>query len=828
MNQELPLQIARYQVERKLGSGGLGAVYECLDPMLQRKVAVKLLVAHGAEAEQRFLTEARAAARLSHPNVAGLHDMGRTDDGHIFVVQELVRGLELGQLIAAHPQGLAPPVATGLLAQVALALAYAHGHGIVHRDVKPGNVMVLATGTAKLLDFGIARLVHEVSETTSPGTVVGTPQYMAPEQIRGEVPTASVDIYAFGALAYELLCGHKPHGAGQFTSLLKQVLLDAPAPLDELAPGVPPPLVALVMRCLAKQAADRPATMEDVAAQLQAMPLRWDDAVLPRAPVVPRVAASTTTLSADTLSRAWPASPPLTPTALPPARGGDLCGQTVGRFVLHERVSRGKSGDLYKAWDPVRGALVGVKIVHANDADARERLLRGGRIWIALSHPHIVRVFEVHPDYHGMPGVIVTELVDGINLDALVAQRHLSLAQAVWIVMQVCDGLAVIHARHVVHREVKPRNILVSGPELHVTLLDSGIARHENPEVDAFTKTGVFVGDLAYAAPEMATGQADQRSDVYAAAAVLYELVTRSKLPFPLPGDWRPSAGSVADMPARLASAIERGLRSDPGQRFASIVELHDQLRPLAGERRSLQNTLAVVALHGIRTQAAWQRAFSEVAARHGVSAHVDRWNFGYFSVFRFLMPWARLAKVRWFRETYQQEFREAAAVHERPSIVAHSFGTYVLGNALLRYPYLCFDKVLLCGSILPRSFPWERLIERGQVQAVRNEYGRHDVWTRAVGWFVPATGPSGLSGFTAEHTRLEQERFEFEHSEYFERGHMENRWLPFLTAEIEQRPMREQQVDPPALEIRPWGLYGLYLLLSVLLLVLAYTLPGR
>ncbi len=179
------------------------------------------------------------------------------------------------------------------------------------------------------------------------------------------------------------------------------------------------------------------------------------------------------------------------------------------------------------------------------------------------------------------------------------------------------------------------------------------------------------------------------------------------------------------------------------------------------------------------------------------------------------------MAKVRWFRETYQTEFREAAQIGALPSIVAHSFGTYILGNALLRYPNLRFDKVLLCGSILPQNFPWLQLIERGQVQALRNEYGREDIWTQAVGWFVAGTGPSGLRAFDTSHPRMIQDRFEFEHSEYFERGHMHTHWLPFLTAQVEQKPARELQVEPPKAVMRPWGLYGGYGIALLLLWLL-------
>lgn len=808
----------RYRAVRLLGTGGSGRVFECVDTLLKRRVAVKLQSVQDDDSEIRFLREAQAAARLSHPGVAGLYDVGRTAVGQVFVVQELVDGTSLGHLISVWPQGLRPNLAVHLLLQIADALAYAHANGIVHRDVKPSNVMVMETGVTKLLDFGIARVHNLLGNTpipniTAAGAIVGTPQYMSPEQMRGDVVTASTDIYAFGALAYELLSGKKPHGEGSFVTVLMRVMEEEPQALSDRVNSLPPVLEELVLTCLAKVPVDRPSTMAAVVETLQQLTHGWDPIVLGRAlshsPDLSSPGTSALVIDPPTLERTAAVPNPSKPTAT--WRNAQV-GQRLGRFVLHELVSPGKSGDLYKAYDEVRGTLVGVRVLRARDQGARERLLRGGRIWIKLQHPHIVHVYEVHPDFEGYPGIIVTQLVDGLNIDQLVAQRPPSLEQAVWIAMQTCDALAAIHAMQVVHREVKPRNIIVSGPGMHVTLLDSGIARHENPEVDAFTKTGVFVGDLAYAAPEMAQGIADQRSDIYGVAAVLYELVTRTKLPFPLPQDWQPAIELNKRLPSRLVNVLARGLQRDPQLRFGSVGELHDQLRPLAASRTETQIRPAVVALHGIRTQAAWQRAFLEVAARHGLDPHVDRWNFGYFSVVRFLVPWARLAKVRWFREAFQQEFREAGNSGPMlPSIVAHSFGTYILGNALLRYPYLRFDKVLLCGSILPRAFPWDLLLERGQVQAVRNEYGRHDVWTRAVGWFVPGTGPSGLEGFSAQHLRMEQEVFSFEHSEYFERGHMEQRWMPFLMAQVAQHPPQDITVPatPPAQ--RPWGLYAVY-----------------
>ena len=195
-----------------------------------------------------------------------------------------------------------------------------------------------------------------------------------------------------------------------------------------------------------------------------------------------------------------------------------------------------------------------------------------------------------------------------------------------------------------------------------------------------------------------------------------------------------------------------------------------------------------VFMLHGIRTYAAWQRAFVELASTYGWNCRTSRWNFGYFSTLKFVTPWQRRAKVEWFRETYRDELADQEVElsdEDRPCIVAHSFGTYILGNALLSYDYLRFDKVILCGSILPPEFPWSTILDRGQVRAVRNEFGTRDVWTSLAKVVVPGTGPSGSAGFADSHDLLRQELFTFSHSEYFEKAHMREKWMRFLESEV-------------------------------------------
>lgn len=237
-----------------------------------------------------------------------------------------------------------------------------------------------------------------------------------------------------------------------------------------------------------------------------------------------------------------------------------------------------------------------------------------------------------------------------------------------------------------------------------------------------------------------------------------------------------------------------------------------------------------IFGLHGIRTHAGWHRTLYEVLGNYAWQVRTERWTFGHFSIVKFLSPWARTAKVQWFREVYLDEKKDRRVqLSERsePSIVAHSFGTYILGNAMLKYDWLKFDKIILCGSILPVDFPWDKLIERGQVASVRNEYGVQDFWVKRVRLFVPDTGPSGYKSFACEHERFHQERFSYSHSEYFSSGHMEEKWIPFLESQI--APLKPNNLNFPARNpSRPYGLYFTQLiLLAGIVALVAWGISG-
>jgi len=250
----------RYTLRRLIAKGGMAEVWEGEDAVLGRAVAVKVLyphLAHDASFSERFRLEAIAAARLAHPNVVATYDTG-IDDGLAFIVMELVEGHTLRHELADGP--LPPALAVDIAAQVADALDYAHGAGVVHRDVKPANILLRPDGQAKVADFGIAKAVlgdEPARDLTRTGTIIGTAKYLSPEQVDGRPLDGRSDVYALGVVLYEMLCGQPPFTGDTEMAIGVQHLSARPASPRSVRPDVPPALEAIVMRALEKAPADR-------------------------------------------------------------------------------------------------------------------------------------------------------------------------------------------------------------------------------------------------------------------------------------------------------------------------------------------------------------------------------------------------------------------------------------------------------------------------------------------------------------------------------------------------------------------------------------------
>ena len=251
----------------------MGIVYEAFDPVIDRIVAIKTIKKdeldhdEAEEHSRRFLIEAKAAGRLNHRNIVGIYDYGE-EKGLSFIVMEFVQGKELKSFFAArHPFSMSQIVR--LMGELLDALGYSHSRGVIHRDVKPDNIFVTDDGSVKLGDFGIARI--DSTSKTHAGTVLGTPSYMAPEQIRGDELDGRADQFAWGVLAYELLAGKLPwRGSGDALAVLASVLTDPADPAALTQAGVSPEIAGVVMRALEKRAADRFASMDALLLALDA------------------------------------------------------------------------------------------------------------------------------------------------------------------------------------------------------------------------------------------------------------------------------------------------------------------------------------------------------------------------------------------------------------------------------------------------------------------------------------------------------------------------------------------------------------------------------
>ncbi|PYN38695.1 MAG: hypothetical protein DME01_00730 [Candidatus Rokuibacteriota bacterium] len=264
-------KIGKYRILERIGRGGMGSVYKAHDPILDRLVALKVVSAetdHTDELRARFFREAQACAKLSHPNVVTIHDLGEAE-GNLFIVMELLEGDELRQLIArrtiTHLEDKLP-----LMIQICEGLEYAHEKGIVHRDVKPGNIFVLRNGQVKILDFGIALIAAAETGLTRAGLIVGTLQYMAPERARGQGGHAS-DIFSVGAVFYEFLTNRAPFSGDDPIEILDKLRTENPPRLCEVMPGMPSELEATIGRALAKDPTQRFATLGQMRAELQTL-----------------------------------------------------------------------------------------------------------------------------------------------------------------------------------------------------------------------------------------------------------------------------------------------------------------------------------------------------------------------------------------------------------------------------------------------------------------------------------------------------------------------------------------------------------------------------
>jgi serine/threonine-protein kinase len=262
-------KIGRYNIAAELGKGAMGVVYKATDPNIGRTVAIKTtrLDAHGIDAKnllQRFKNEARSAGTLNHPNIVTIYDAGE-QDGVFYIAMEYIEGETLHALLSQH-RSLPVERVIEIVRQVCAGLDYAHAHGVIHRDVKPANIMLAASGSVKVMDFGIAKAGGTMTAT---GQVLGTPNYMSPEQVKGKPVDGRSDLFSVGVLLYEMLTGEKPFDGQNITTIIYKIVSENPIPPRELDVTIHPGLSAVVTKALAKAPEERYQTGAALVADLE-------------------------------------------------------------------------------------------------------------------------------------------------------------------------------------------------------------------------------------------------------------------------------------------------------------------------------------------------------------------------------------------------------------------------------------------------------------------------------------------------------------------------------------------------------------------------------
>jgi eukaryotic-like serine/threonine-protein kinase len=343
--------IKHYEIEEELGKGGMGVVYRARDTRLGRAVAIKLLppeFTKDPDRKGRFLQEARAASAVNHPAIAQIYDVDEGENGVFFIAMELVPGKTVKALVQARELDLLGALEVGL--QVAGGLQKAHEAGIVHRDVKPENVMVTPDGHAKILDFGLAKLTEpaggsadEVShmETlarTQAGMVLGTLRYMSPEQARGQAVDHRSDIFSFGVLLYEMVTGQLPFSGNTPVDTLHAIAFEETRPITQIRANLPPSLQRVISRCLRKRAPDRYPDCKELSAELKTVQREAESGISAKVTLGERLREQLASLGGLT-PRAW-----IVPTVV-----GALLVAVLAAFFLRDK-------------DPF-GSLIGLGIV---------------------------------------------------------------------------------------------------------------------------------------------------------------------------------------------------------------------------------------------------------------------------------------------------------------------------------------------------------------------------------------------------------------------------------------------------------------------------------
>lgn len=564
MPTELPKKIGHYRIVRQLGIGAVGIVYEAIDPQ-QRPVALKVIrreLLEGADAEDvliRFIQEAQSVQQFDHPNIVHVYELGVLND-LLFMAMELVEGRTLKQYLDEKPP-LDLAVVERLMAELLGALEYSHSFGVVHRDIKPANIMLLPNGQIKVADFGLAKI--ETSDLTHHGDVMGTPGYMAPEQLAGESVDRRADLFAAGVLLYQLLTGDRPY-KGNFVMVAHQIVNQSPPRPSEKYPALSTVFDPVVARALARDRLQRYQTAREFL-------IDFEQAL--------KVQRETPVRSAT----AEP--PPLMLAEVPmPKR--------FGHFEVKRQLGSSYSAVVYEAMDTQRKEVVALKVLRRQflempeAADVLESFILRADSVSNLRHDNIAWVREcciANDDVF-----IVKEEVDGVGLQRRFDEGTAFSREQMWNVLQaVLAALGHAHTNGITHGDLKPFSVLLL-PDGRIKVRDFAIAQ---VETDVLTKTGAVPPISPYDSPEQVLCRVlDERADLYAVGVMFYRMLTGS-LPFIGTSDILRGKilGQAPTPPSqvnpRVVTAfnpvIEKALAKAPERRFQCAADMLEALRPV-------------------------------------------------------------------------------------------------------------------------------------------------------------------------------------------------------------------------------------------------------
>jgi serine/threonine protein kinase/tetratricopeptide (TPR) repeat protein/TolB-like protein len=562
----------RYEILARLGEGGMGAVYKARDSELDRLVALKVIrpeLAGHPDVLRRFKQELILARQVTHKNVIRIFDLGMAD-GRKFITMDYIDGRDLKSILTERGK-LPPAEAVPIVQQICRGLEAAHVEGVVHRDLKPQNIMLDANGRVWVMDFGLARSMELVGMTRT-GMLMGTPDYMSPEQARAAKVDARSDIFSLGIIFYEILTGQLPFKADTMMATLLKRVQEKPAPPNVVDPSIPQPLSDVVMKCLEVDVARRYQTTAEILADLGG-----------EASGASAVQASITSLAAI-----GPGS------------------QFGPRYTIESVIGEGGMGKVYKAHDNDLDRTVALKLVRrelANDPNSMQRFKQELLLASRVSHRNILRIHDLG-DVGGLKFISMA-YVEGKDLhDVIEEGGRLPVERVVNIAKQLAGALDAAHAEGVVHRDLKPRNVLMAQND-QVYVSDFGLAKSlEGESTTMMTRAGEVLGTPRYMSPEQAESKpADHRSDLYSLGVILYEMAT-GDAPFAgestvqvmyqhvtqKPKD--PKLGNP-DLPDYLAKIILKCLEKDPANRYQSAKEILEDLEAATPPTRVVRLRIA-------------------------------------------------------------------------------------------------------------------------------------------------------------------------------------------------------------------------------------------